>query len=71
MQAPAAVQTPLWGGSSNGPGAGKDDSPSKDAAAPKTWKGVGEWQVHCLQCCSALDALSPIARAFVPVLLSL
>ena len=48
MQAPAAVQTPVWGGSTKTQSpaiSGEEESPEKDAAAPKTWRGVGEWQV--------------------------
>lgn len=46
MQAPAAVQTPAWGGLASSPGtASKEESSEKIAAAPQTWRGVGEWQV--------------------------
>ena len=31
------MKTPAWGNSSAGP------EPAKDAAAPRTWRGVGEW----------------------------
>lgn len=46
IQAPAAVQTPAWGGLPKSSGATSEaDTSEKDAAAPKTWRGVGEWQV--------------------------
>lgn len=46
MQAPAAVQTPAWGGLAKTSGATSEEETSeKDAAAPKIWRGVGEWQV--------------------------
>lgn len=37
LQAPHEVKTPAWGNSAAGP------EPAKDAAAPRTWRGVGEW----------------------------
>lgn len=37
MQAPPAAKTPAWGNT----GAGSDVA--KDSAAPRTWRGVGEW----------------------------
>lgn len=46
MQAAAAVQTPAWGGLAKS--SKEADSSNKDTTAgPKTWKGVGEWQVTC------------------------
>ena len=44
LQAPPAAQTPAWGGLAKN---GKSSEPGadKDAAAPKTWRGHGEWQV--------------------------
>ena len=37
MQAPPAAKTPAWGNTGAGSDAGKD------SAAPRTWRGVGEW----------------------------
>lgn len=63
LQAPAAKQTPKWGDSAGNPQNnsntdGKSDSGSsgaekpaaKESAAPKTWRGVGEWQVGASSC---------------------
>ena len=58
MQAPAAVQTPSWGGASKASGARQEDGPGKDTAAPKTWKGVGEWQVCRLQSATLLPVIA-------------
>ncbi|KAL3142158.1 hypothetical protein ABBQ38_002516 [Trebouxia sp. C0009 RCD-2024] len=44
-EAPAAVQTPAWGGLASSPRANsEEESSEKTAAAPKTWRGIGEWQ---------------------------
>ena len=44
LQAPPAAQTPAWGALAKNPKSSEEGS-NKDAAAPKTWQGQGEWQV--------------------------
>lgn len=49
VQAPVEIETPEWG--NNIPAASGNESSSSDGtekdrgAAPKSWKGLGEWQV--------------------------
>lgn len=64
MQAAPDVQTPAWGGlatSSEPP----EDTSGKDTAAPKTWRGQGEWQVctHPTLLCLADPVLSAVPSA--------
>lgn len=87
MQAPADVQTPLWGNSASanedkisggdadgnrsgavgddGQEIGADGSDKKgkadEGAQPKTWRGVGTFQVHTYftpSCCTLMDAVA-------------
>ena len=46
MQAPVDVETPDFGalGWESSSQAGASEGEKKKAAAPKGWKGVGEWQ---------------------------
>ena len=58
-QAPAAVQTPSWGGLAKDPKTTEEQA-DKDAAAPKTWRGQGEWQVSL----SVTAVITAITKSF-------
>lgn len=66
MQAPAESETPEWGGlpvlSSNSSVEGSGTNEEK-GAAPKGWRGLGEWQVCLLfhHFCHLLASLGPLA----------
>lgn len=45
---PAEVETPEWGGSFQEAASGEgssDGAKEEKGAAPKSWRGLGEWQV--------------------------
>ncbi len=48
LQAPADVETPEWGGIFEAATDGNSSEGPKEekGAAPKSWRGLGEWQVQ-------------------------